>query len=153
MTMIDRSEIAPGLVARLDTAALRAAGGSSTNAQITADADRAVTGVVDFLVLSVDPVTELAFALPLYPRSAPGSAPLEPARQSGPADWLGAPVYYSRWQHWRIPLDAFVAASSGEPTASGSAPDLFELACRYVAGAGQLGVAQPLRVPPGLSAR
>ena len=88
-----------------------------TNAQRTSDADRAVTGSADFLVLSVDEATELALALPLYPRSAPGSAPLEPARQSGPSDWLGAPVYYSRWQHWRIPLDALVAASTEEPSA------------------------------------
>lgn len=120
MTQIDRSEIAPGLVARLDTAALRGAGGSSTNAQITPEADRAVTGVADFLVLSADARTGLALALPLYPRSAPGSAPLDPARQRGPADWLGAPVYYSRWQHWRIPFDAFTAASADEPTSPGA---------------------------------
>jgi hypothetical protein len=116
MPPLDRSEISPGIVARLDTAVLRASGGSLTNAQLSAGEDRAVAGVVDFLVVAVDAAASTALALPLYPRSAPGSAPLDPARKSGPAEWLAEPVFYSRWQHWRIPLDAFAAASAGEPS-------------------------------------
>lgn len=116
MPPLDRSEISPGIVVRLDTSLLRATGGSLTNAQLSGDEDRAVTGVCDFLVLAVDAGAESALALPLYPKSAPGSAPLEAARKSGPADWLAEPVFYSRWQHWRIPLDALVAASADETT-------------------------------------
>ena len=54
MPPLDRSEIAPGIVVRLDTALLRAAGGSLTNAQMSDTEDRAVTGVSDFLVVAVD---------------------------------------------------------------------------------------------------
>jgi len=118
MPPLDRSEIAPGIVVHLDTALLRAAGGSLTNAQMSDTEDRAVTGVSDFLVVAVDAGAELALALPLYPKSAPGSAPLDDARKSGPADWLAQPVFYSRWQHWRIPFDALVAASVGESTSA-----------------------------------
>ena len=109
MSALDRSEISPGIVVRLDTARLRAAGGSLTNAQLTGDEDRAITGVSDFLVVAVDTDAEVALALPLYPKSAPGSAPLDDARKSGPADWLAQPVFYSRWQHWRIPFSSLVA--------------------------------------------
>ena len=97
---------------------LRAEGGSLTNAQLSDAEDRAVRGVSDFLVLAVDAGTGSALALPLYPRSAPGSAPLDQARKSGPADWLAEPTFYSRWQHWRIPLDALAAASGEEPSAA-----------------------------------
>jgi hypothetical protein len=118
MPPLDRSEISPGIVVRLDTSVLRAAGGSLTNAQRSDTEDRAVTGVCDFLVVAVDAGAGPALALPLYPKSAPGSAPLDPARKSGPADWLAEPVFYSRWQHWRIPLDALVAASGGETSSA-----------------------------------
>jgi hypothetical protein len=120
MPPLDRSEISPGIVARLDTAVLRASGGSLTNAQLSAEEDRAVTGSVDFLVVALDEASGSALALPLYPKSAPGSAPLDPARKSGPAEWLAEPVFYSRWQHWRIPLDALAAAST-EETSTASA--------------------------------
>jgi hypothetical protein len=118
MPPLDRSEISPGIVARLDTDVLRAEGGSLTNAQVSDTEDRAVRGVCDFLVVAVDPGTDSVLALPLYPKSAPGSAPLDPARKSGPAEWLAEPVFYSRWQHWRIPLDALAAASVGETSAA-----------------------------------
>jgi hypothetical protein len=107
-------DIVPGVIVHLDTDALRAAGGSRTNAQATADEDRAVTGAHDFLVLMVDARAKEALAIPLFPRSAPGSAPLDDRQRTGPEEWRASPVFYSRWQHWRIPLEALVAASSGE---------------------------------------
>ena len=114
------SEITAGLVVRLDTDLLRARGGSLTNAQVTPTEDRAVTGTHDFLVLATDTASRMATAIPLFPRSAPGSAPLDDRLRAGPADWLAQPVFYSRWQHWRIPLDAIVAASSDDPGAPGA---------------------------------
>jgi hypothetical protein len=115
MTAVERQEIVPGLVVRLDTAALRARGDSRTNAQATAEEDRAVAGVHDFLVLLVDARAGEAMAIPLFPRSAPGSAPLDDRLRAGPPDWLAQPAYYSRWQHWQVPLDALVAASGEDP--------------------------------------
>jgi hypothetical protein len=118
--------IVPGLVLHLDTDELRVIGGSTTNAQVTADEDRAVRGAHDFLVVAVDAKAGSCLALPLFPRSAPGSAPLNPALQSGAAPWGVAPVFYSRWQHWRIPLDALRRAErpsdSGGPDSNGSEP-------------------------------
>jgi hypothetical protein len=98
--------LVPGLVLHVDTDELRALGGSTTNAQVTADEDRAVRGAHDFLVLVVDVKAGSCLALPLFPRSAPGSAPLNPVLQHGAAPWGVTPVFYSRWQHWRIPLEA-----------------------------------------------
>jgi hypothetical protein len=112
-------DLVPGVVVHLDTDVLRAAGGSRTNAQATADEDRAVAGAHDFLVLMVDAISNEALAIPLFPRSAPGSAPLDDRQRTGPADWLAAPVYYSRWQHWRIPLGALVAASRARSSGDG----------------------------------
>lgn len=133
--------IVPGLVLHLDTERLREIGGSTTNAQITADEDRAVRGAHDFLVVVVDARAGSCLALPLFPRSAPGSAPLNPALQSGVAPWGVAPVFYSRWQHWRIPLDALrraerravengadAMADESRSYASGSADVLQDLA-------------------------
>jgi hypothetical protein len=85
--------LVPGLVLHVDTDELRALGGSTTNAQVTADEDRAVRGAHDFLVLVVDVKAGSCLALPLFPRSAPGSAPLNPVLQHGAAPW-------------RIPLEA-----------------------------------------------
>jgi hypothetical protein len=116
MAPLSPSEIAPGIVARIDTNLLRTMGGSLTNAQASADEDRAVTGVHDFLVVSADPASESYLALPLFPRSAPGSAPLDPALQAGPEEWRGPAVFYSRWQHWQIPGAALAAASESEPS-------------------------------------
>ena len=121
MTALDVSEIRPGVVARLDSAQLRRAGGSETNAQRTPPEDRAVAGVHDFLVLAVDAAGARCTAVPLFPKSAPGSSPLDPAkRQGSAAGWAADPAYYSRWQHWRIPLDAFAAASGEDPGAPGA---------------------------------
>ena len=120
MTVLHRSELVPGVVVHLDSDELRALGGSRTNAQATADEDRAVTGAHDFLVLMVNAATSDVLATPLFPRSAPGSAPLDDRRRRGPAEWLPHPVFHSRWQHWQIPIDALLAASSGETTEPGA---------------------------------
>lgn len=116
MPALDLSEITPGLVARIDTQRLRAVGGSETNAQATQQGDRAVTDTRDFLVVSVDSKSGTCVAVPLFTRSSPGSAPLSPAKREGDVGtWLTEDVHYSRWQHWRIPLHAFVDASAGDP--------------------------------------
>jgi hypothetical protein len=112
MPPLQLQDIQPGLIVRVDTEVLRLRGDSRTNAQATATEDRAVTGVHDFLVLLVDAAKREVLALPLFPRSAPGSAPLDDTLRTGPAEWLAAPVYYSRWQHWQVPLDALIAASA-----------------------------------------
>lgn len=103
-----------GQVVRLDTGVLRACGGSLTNAQVTPAEDRAVTGVHDFLVLLVDAGARRVVATPLFPRSAPGSAPLDDRHRRGPVAWMAAPVFYSRWQYWQVPLDALEAATVDE---------------------------------------
>lgn len=115
MTAAQLDDVGPGDIVRLDTAVLRAEGGSRTNAQATAAEDRAVTGTCDFLVVALDASARRVRALPLFPRSAPGSAPLDDRLRAGPPGWLAAPVYYSRWQHWDIPLDAVRAASASDP--------------------------------------
>jgi hypothetical protein len=116
MTQLDVSEIVPGVVARLDTRQLRSIGGSETNAQLSDTEDRAVTDVHDFLVVAVNAAAGTCTVIPLFPKSSPGSAPLDPKKQWGNIDgWLTDPVHYSRWQHWRIPLPAFAAASAEDP--------------------------------------
>jgi hypothetical protein len=121
MSQIAASEIVPGLVVRLDTRQLRDAGGSQTNAQRSETEDRAVTGVHDFVVLAVDAATGMCSTIPLFPRSSPGSAPLDPSKQWGNVEsWLTEPVHYSRWQHWRIPAAAVVGASSEDPGREGA---------------------------------
>ena len=117
---LTESEIRPGLVVRLDTERLRE-GRAETNAQLTGLEDRAVTGVHDFLVVAVDARTASCIAVPLYAKTAPGSSPLDPRRRSGDSDgWTTAPAFYSRWQHWRIPLAAIVASSADDPGAPGA---------------------------------
>ena len=114
MTAFTIDEIIPGAVVRVDTTRLRTLGTSETNAQVTPTEDRAVTGTHDFLVVEV--AGERVVAVPLFPRSSPGSAPLEPEKRRGEAGgWREEPVHYSRWQHWRIPLAALVAASADDP--------------------------------------
>ena len=120
MPRLEPSEIVPGVVVHLDTTALRVRGDSRTNAQATATEDRAVTDSHDFLVLLVDMRAREVVAIPLFPRSAPGSAPLDDALRAGPSEWLASPLFYSRWQHWRIPFDALVEASDGDPGAPGA---------------------------------
>jgi hypothetical protein len=120
MTALDVTEIVPGAVVRLDTQQLRSLGGSETNAQLTPDEDRAVTDTRDFLVTAVDARRGTCIALPLFNRSSPGSAPLDPKKRSGDVDaWLTDDVHYSRWQHWRIPLAALAVASGEEPSEPG----------------------------------
>lgn len=133
MTSSPLPPIGPGLVVRLDTSVLRARGGSQTNAQVTPEEDRAVTGVHDFLLVQMDAATSQVVVLPLFPRSAPGSAPLDDRLRSGEAAWLAAPVFYSRWQHWRIPVDALHAAvvegeAAGRSYAAGKVDTLRDLA-------------------------
>ena len=120
MPALTSAEIVPGLVVHVDTDRLRAFGGSRTNAQATATEDRAVRGAHDFVVAMVDTGAHEVLALPLFPRSAPGSAPLLDALKGGPPDFLAQPLFYSQWQHWRIPVDALVAASTDEATAAGA---------------------------------
>lgn len=93
-----------GLVVRLDTDALRTLGGSQTNAVKNAQGDRAVHGIHDFLIVYVDAGRNITTAVPLFTKSAVGNQPLTEELKSGEAEgWRGADVYFSRWQHWRIP--------------------------------------------------
>ncbi len=62
MPPIDRSEIRPGIVVHLDTEVLRREGGSESNAEVTADGDRAVRGPHYFLVVEVDMARQCALA-------------------------------------------------------------------------------------------
>src|SRR5665647_1908719 len=94
MTQLDVSEIVPGVVARLDTRQLRSIGGSETNAQLSDTEDRAVTDVHDFLVVAGNAAAGTCTAIPLFPKSSPGSAPLDPKKQWGNIDgWLTDPVH------------------------------------------------------------
>ena len=121
MPHLDLPEIVPGVVARLDTRQLRSIGGSETNAQRSDTEDRAVTDVRDFLVVAIDVVAGTCTAIPLFPKSSPGSAPLDPNKQWGNiGGWLTDSAHYSRWQHWRIPLAAFATGSAEDPGAPGA---------------------------------
>jgi hypothetical protein len=121
MPALDSSEVRAGLVVRLDTGQLREIGGSETNAQANAGEDRAVSGVQDFLVVHLDPHTDVATAVPLFPKTAPGSSPLDARkREGGLPGWTTEPLYYSHWQHWRIPRDALVRASDPDPALEGT---------------------------------
>ena len=116
MTHLALPEIVPGVVTRLDTQLLRSTGGSETNAQLTDTEDRAVTDVHDFLVVAVDMKAGVCTAVPLFPRSSPGSAPLTPDKRQGDVGtWRTDDVHYSRWQHWRIPISAVSIASTDDP--------------------------------------
>jgi len=116
MTHLALPEIVPGVVTRLDTQLLRSTGGSETNAQLTDTEDRAVTDVHDFLVVAVDMKAGVCTAVPLFPRSSPGSAPLTPDKRQGDiGTWRTEDVHYSRWQHWRIPISAVSIASTDDP--------------------------------------
>jgi hypothetical protein len=111
-------EITPGLVVRLDTTAVRALGGSQTNAVLGPEGDRAVVGTHDFLVVGLDAATGRCTAVPLFTKTAVGNQPLENDKKSGLADqWKDAETFFSRWQHWRMPLGAVVTASGDEPAA------------------------------------
>ncbi len=121
MTQLTLPEIVPGVVACVDTQALRSIGGSETNAQIADSGDRAVTDERDFLIVAVNGDARVCTAVPLFPKSSPGSAPLRlDKRQGDIGSWLTGDVHYSRWQHWRIPFGALVEASANDPGDVGS---------------------------------
>ena len=75
----------------------------------------------DFVVVALDSAAATCTAIPLFPRSSPGSAPLDAHKQWGNiGSWLTEAVHYSRWQHWRIPLAALTAASAEDPGSAGA---------------------------------
>lgn len=109
------ADITPGLVLGLDTTILRARGDSQTNAESGAAGDRAVTGPSDFLVVGVDRTTGVYTAVPLFPKAAVGNQPLDDEhKRGGDAAWRDTPTFFSRWQHWRIPVDSFLAAADAD---------------------------------------
>ncbi len=114
---IAHEDVAAGLVVRLDTTILRERGGSLTNAVLSPDGDRAVTGETDFLILSVDVKSGMCTAVPLFPKSAVGNQPLEADKKTGPKAWKETITYFSRWQHWRVPIASIVAASRVDDSA------------------------------------
>jgi hypothetical protein len=112
---VQGQEIEPGLVVRLETTVLRALGGCETNAESTPAEDRAVQGPHYFLVLEVDHVAARALAVPLFSKPAPGSEMLDEAKKAGePTGWIGTTSYFSRWQHWWIPVGLFAPSSRSE---------------------------------------
>lgn len=118
---LDPNEVVPGLVVHLDTTELRRLGGCQCNAERTATNDRAVVGPHYFLVVRVDSQSHVATAVPLFSKRAPGSDELIERHKTGLADkWLGVPSYVSRWQHWRIPSAAMVAASNTDEATQGT---------------------------------
>jgi hypothetical protein len=113
MPPVAMSDVAPGLVVHLDTTILRAYGGSFTNADPNGGLDRAVQGPHYFLVLDV--ASGVALAVPLFSKATPGSERLDDTAKAGlPAKWIGETSYFSRYQHWKIPVAALVAASGDE---------------------------------------
>lgn len=115
MPSVTPQEVVPGLVVHQETSVLRQLGGSSTNAEATKTQDRAVVGPHYFLVVEVDAAGAVCTAVPLFSASAPGSERLVENLKSGlPALWIGQDSYFSRWQHWRIPVQAVVQASINE---------------------------------------
>lgn len=119
MGAVLHSEAVPGLVVHLDTGVLRAIGGSTTNAETGGGGDRAVVGPHYFLLLEIDGATGNCIAVPLFSKWAPGSERLDETRKSGLADkWLGVDSFFSRWQHWTIPLAAITPSSHLEESDS-----------------------------------
>lgn len=117
---LTQEEVTPGLVVQLDTAVLRALGGSQTNAVLGPEGDRSVVGTQDFLIVGVDTAAGRCTAVPLFAKTAVGNQPLEKDKKSGHADqWIGTDTFFSRWQHWRIPVASVIAASAGDPATAG----------------------------------
>lgn len=113
---LTHEEVTPGLVVHLDTAVLRALGGCQTNAVLGPEGDRAVVGAQDFLIVGLDAAAGRCTAVPLFGKTAVGNQPLESGKKSGRADqWIGADTFFSRWQHWRIPVASVVAAAAEDP--------------------------------------
>jgi len=78
-----------------------------------------VVGTQDFLILGVDAAAGRCTAVPLFAKTAVGNQPLENGKKSGRAEqWVGTDTFFSRWQHWRIPLASIVAASADDPASS-----------------------------------
>lgn len=116
---LTQEEVSPGLVVQLDTALLRALGGCQTNAVLGPDGDRSVVGTQDFLIVGLDASSGRCTAVPLFAKTAVGNQPLENGKKTGTADqWIGTDTFFSRWQHWRIPVASVVAASADDPTTS-----------------------------------
>ena len=128
MAAVSVQEIVPGLVAHIDTNELRRRPGTETNAEIFRGHDRAVVGPHQFLVVAVDHAAASCLAVPLFSNYAPGSRALLHGKMAGSVpEWLNGHYHYSQWQHWRIPLDAFAASSSGELSVAGDR-------CTYAVG-------------------
>ena len=122
---VEVPEVAPGLVVHIDTNVLRAAGGSSTNAEATATGDRAVVGPHYFLILHVDPTSQTCVAVPLFSGHAPGNERLDDKLKSGlRSKWIGVDSYFSRWQHWRIPVSEIPAASMQDEADASTRPEI-----------------------------
>lgn len=116
MTVVP-AEVTPGLVLQLDSKRLRKTRDSRTNAEIGAEGDRAVGEVHTFLLVGVDATSGLCTAVPLFAKTAVGNQPLEePGRSGGDTSWRETPVYFSRWQHWRIPMATLLAAVEDDGT-------------------------------------
>jgi len=113
---LTHEDVTPGLVIQLDTATLRALGGAQTNAVLGPDGDRSVVGTQDFLIVGVDAAAGRCTGVPLFAKTAVGNQPLENGKKSGGAEqWIGTDTFFSRWQHWRMPIASVVAASAGDP--------------------------------------
>jgi hypothetical protein len=109
---ITTSDITPGRILSVDTTLLRERGDSDTNAILGPEGDRAVTGTHPFLIVAVDAARGQCTAVPLFTKTAVGNQPLDDAKKSGmPDGWKGTDWFFSRWQHWRVPLEALVAAA------------------------------------------
>ncbi len=116
---LTHEDVTPGLVVQLDTAVLRALGGCQTNAVLGPEGDRSVVGTPDFLIVGLDKAVGRCTAVPLFAKTAVGNQPLENGKKSGPAEqWVGTDTFFSRWQHWRIPVASVVAASAHDPATS-----------------------------------
>lgn len=113
---LTHEDVTPGLVVQLDTAVLRALGGCQTNAVLGPEGDRSVVGTQPFLLVGLDAAAGRCTAVPLFAKTAVGNQPLEDGKKSGRADgWIGTDTFFSRWQHWRIPVASVVAALADDP--------------------------------------
>ena len=118
MSAIRENEIVAGLVVHLDTDILRRERTCETNAEVTRQGtDRAVIGRHLFLVVESALATRTCLAVPLFSNPAPGGQALDESKRRGSFDfWTKGTSRFSRWQHWRIPFDALIAASAQERT-------------------------------------
>ena len=121
VSAVQIEEITAGLVVHLDPAILRSIPGCATNASIEGDVDRSVRGNHYFLILDVDEVDGAALAVPLFSNISAGRIGLNETLKRGPARaWIGRPSSFSPWQHWWIPLNHIVLASSVDDTSVGA---------------------------------